>query len=476
MSLRNRIIPLHITLLAPLHIDTGARLMNDIDYYTHDDRSYIIDSDVALELALQRWSADRPSVEERRRQAEAQLEEEEQRLQRRRARNKSDIERFEGSLPRDRRTHEQQEQKLITEANAIKAKQAELKARRAALASQEEQEDSLLPEQLVNSSRFSDLFASELLQPSDLREPSLSNGRPLVRYPLEGAPATDEIYAQVKDGMDRPYLPGSSLKGAIRSALAWDLVDQQDVLRGEDLQRGAKMVDDRIDRDLFLGRIPQQQRMNSTVRDVMRLFRISDSTPLATPPTLLQVAMLGSSSQRNTRLAVEAMPEGAEVRATLQIERYGLESSVARRVIDFSDWRDRFTPEALAASCRRRAAALIRGEQDYFASFPQAAELTRFYDQLASQLANLDARSCMLPVGWGAGWRSKTLDDRLRGVGADDQLFADIVRRFRLKKHKSDTFRPGMRFPDSRKVVLFGERPARPLGWVQISFGAEVER
>lgn len=471
MSLRNRIIPLHITLLAPLHIDTGARLMNDIDYYTHDDRSYIIDSDVALELALQRWSADRPSAEERRRQAEAQLEEEEQRLQRRRARNKSDIERFEESPRRDRRTHEQQEQKLITEANAIKAKQAELKARRAALASQEEQEDSLLPEQLVNSSRFSDLFAAELLRPSDLH-----NGRPLVRYALDGAPTTDEIYAQVKDGMDRPYLPGSSLKGAIRSTLAWDRVDQQDVLGKVELQRGAKATDDRIDEALFLGRTSQQQRMNSTVRDVMRLLRISDSTPLATPPTLLQVAMLGSSSQRNTRLAVEAMPEGAEVRATLQIERYGLESSVARRVIDFSDWRDRFTPEALAASCRRRAAALIRDEQDYFASFPQAAELTRFYDQLASQLTNLDARSCMLPVGWGAGWRSKTLDDRLRGVGADDQLFADIVHRFRLKKHKSDTFRPGMRFPDSRKVVLFGGRPARPLGWVRISFGAEVER
>ena len=473
MSLRNRIIPLHITLLAPLHIDTGARLVSDIDYYSHDGRSYIIDSDVALELALQRWSADRPSAEERRRQAEAQLEEEEQRLQRRRARNKSDIERFEESPPRDRDKRAQQAQKLIAEADAIKAKQAELKARRTALASQEEQEDSPLPDQLVNSSRFSDLFAAELLQPSDLREPSLSNRRPLVRYPLDGAPATDEIYAQVKDGMDRPYLPGSSLKGAIRSALAWDLVDQQDVLGKVEL-REAKKADDRIDRDLFLGRATQQ--MNSTVRDVMRLLRISDSTPLATPPTLLQVAMLGSSSQRNTRLDVEAMPEGAEVRATLQIERYGLESSVASRVIDFSDWRTRFTPEALAASCRRRAAVLIRGEQDYFASFPQAAELTRFYDQLASQLANLDARSCMLPVGWGAGWRSKTLDDRLRGVGADDQLFADIVRRFRLKKHKSDTFRPGMRFPDSRKVVLFGERPARPLGWVQISFGAEVER
>lgn len=354
MSLRNRIIPLHITLLTPLHIDTGARLVNDIDYYTHDGRSYIIDSDAALERALQRWSADRPSAEERRWQAEAQLEEEEQRLQRRRVRNRSDIEQFDKSPPRDRRTYDQQEQKLITEADAIKAKQAELKTRRAALASQEEQEDSPLPDQLVNSSRFSDLFDAKLLQPSDLREPSLSNGRPLVRYPLEGAPTTGEIYAQVKDGMDRPYLPGSSLKGAIRSALAWDLVDQQDVLGKVEL-REAKKADDRIDRDLFLGRT--SQRMNDTVRDVMRLLRISDSTPLATPPTLLQVAMLGSSSQRNTRLAIEAMPEGAEVRATLQIERYGLESSVARGMIDFSDWRTRFTPEALAASCRRRAAA-----------------------------------------------------------------------------------------------------------------------
>ncbi len=474
MTLRNRVFPLTITLLSPLHIGTGQRLAAELDFHADNGSIYLLDSDVALDLALQRWAADRPSPAERRRQEEAQLEAEEQRLVQRRERNKREIEQFEQSPPRDRDKQAQQKRKLLTEANAIKAIRAELQARRAALASQEGLNDTVLPEQLINSSRFSDLFAANLLLLDDLRQRRTLAGRPLVRYALSGQGAS-EIYEQIKDPLDRPYLPGSSLKGAIRSALAWDLADRQGVSRSVELQRSAKVADDQIEDRIFLGR-ERGRQVNRTVRDVLRLLRISDSTPLTDPPDLLQIAMLGSSSQRNTRLAVEAIQEGAEVRATLQIERYGLESSVAHEVLDFSEWRARLTPEALAASCRRRATALIRGEQDYFASLPQAAELARFYDQLARQLADLDARSCMLPVGWGAGWRSKTLDDRLRGTGDGDQPFAAIVQRFRLKKHKSERFRLGGTFPDTRKVVLAAERPVRPLGWVQITFGAEEAR
>src|SRR5690606_27280724 len=60
--------------------------------------------------------------------------------------------------------------------------------------------------------------ASELLRPEDFHADS-----PLFRYVLPGEPRSQNpgsvLQEQIKDPWDRPYIPGSSLKGALRTAL-----------------------------------------------------------------------------------------------------------------------------------------------------------------------------------------------------------------------------------------------------------------
>jgi len=478
MMLRNRVFTLQITALTPLHIGTGTRLAADLDYYADGATTYMLDSDVALELALQRWEADRLSPDEQRRQAEAALDEDAARLLRRRERNVREIEAFPTSPPQDRRKllqWEQQQEKLRSEAGEVRAAMAQLKARRAALANQVFADSAGLPDALVGGSGFADLLKTDLLTLADIRARADVGGRPLVRYALDGRPAAGEIFEQIKDVADHMYLPGSSLKGAIRSALAWDLAPNRAARELMALTGGGeKTADNKIEEQIFLGR--DLRRMNATVRDVMRTLHVADSAPLAATPELLSVAIFRSASQRNARLAVEAIPAGAALRATLQVERYPFESAEARKVLEFGDWQARLAPEALAAACRRRAEALIAGEQAYFARFPEAAELVRFYKDLRDTLTALEPRSFVLPVGWGAGWRSKTLDDRLRGEGDADAPFVEAVRRFKLKKHKSPGFEPGGSFPDTRKLAMAGERPARPLGWLQVAISEERQR
>ncbi len=59
----------------------------------------------------------------------------------------------------------------------------------------------------------------KLLQESDYQNADL------FRYVLSGAPRSRQVDARmksfIKDVYDRPYIPGSSLKGALRTALAW---------------------------------------------------------------------------------------------------------------------------------------------------------------------------------------------------------------------------------------------------------------
>ncbi|HIE38648.1 MAG TPA: type III-A CRISPR-associated RAMP protein Csm5, partial [Anaerolineales bacterium] len=61
--------------------------------------------------------------------------------------------------------------------------------------------------------------AAELLTPSDFDDSAL------FRYVLQGEPGKTEgrVPEQIKDVYDRPYLPGSSLKGALRTLLAWGI-------------------------------------------------------------------------------------------------------------------------------------------------------------------------------------------------------------------------------------------------------------
>ncbi|RRR69839.1 MAG: type III-A CRISPR-associated RAMP protein Csm5 [Candidatus Viridilinea halotolerans] len=470
MKHTNQVCTLQIEVLAPLHISSGARLLPDVDYYSNAEHTYIIDSDVALDLAWQRWEAGQLSPEEQRRAAEEELTHGEERLVRRCDRYDRDLAQF-PKRPADRRKipdWEKRKDRLVEEKEAIKVEAARLKARHAELSQMEFMTEQGLPDELVANSGFADLLATKLLREEDLQSPPEGTLRPLVRYAMRGTPATGEIYEQIKDIADRPYMPGSSLKGAIRSALAWELAPQ---LAANELgilaSGGAKGADNRIEEGIFLGR--DLRRMNATVRDVMRTLHVGDSRALERGRIeLASVAIFRSQSQANARIALEVIPAGTQMEATLQIEQYPFTCGEALKVLDFGAWKERMQPAALAAICRRRAAALIEGEQSYFARLQAAAEVARFYQELKNRLAGMGPESFLLPLGWGAGWRSKTLDTRLRGEGAADEPFVQAVHTFKLKKHKSLNFQAGGDFPQTRKVVMAGERIMRPLGWVEV--------
>ncbi|MBW7886400.1 MAG: type III-A CRISPR-associated RAMP protein Csm5, partial [Caldilineaceae bacterium] len=77
-------------------------------------------------------------------------------------------------------------------------------------------DDLALAEQLARSK------PQELLKPEQY-----SPNSSLFRYVLDGAPRSKEpgaqLNEQLKDVFDHPYIPGTTLKGAIRTALAWHL-------------------------------------------------------------------------------------------------------------------------------------------------------------------------------------------------------------------------------------------------------------
>src|SRR5690606_18415556 len=99
---------------------------------------------------------------------------------------------------------------------------------------------------------------------------------PLFRYVLQGTPRSSaegaQVREQVKDAYDRPYLPGSSLKGALRTVLAWSIWRERKLQPdARQLQRRRAWAASSYEKAIF-GRSPNH--------DLLRALQVSDSQPL----------------------------------------------------------------------------------------------------------------------------------------------------------------------------------------------------
>ena len=303
----------------------------------------------------------------------------------------------------------------------------------------------------------------------EIRENSEVEGQSLVRYRLRGQLNLQDgnsINEQIKDVFGRAYIPGSSLKGAIRTALGWQLFKEHGLQARPPQGSGrpnSKTADDEYETRLFT----IAGDGNAVNRDVWRGLRVSDSTPL---DDALMLAPIRISKQARPGqepfdvLNVEAIPKDSQTTATIHLDEYLLGPLPQReRGLNYAAKADAL--RGFAAACRERGAALIDAELAYYRERNDRPLLQRFYQDLQGQAHALPETSFMLQLGWGAGWHSKTFDDRL---SENAPLFAEIVDAYRLQPQRKQPFTEGDLFPATRKLVLEGMQSAAPLGWVRV--------
>ncbi len=287
-----------------------------------------------------------------------------------------------------------------------------------------------------------------------------------------------ELLPLARDVEERPYLPGSSLKGAIRTALAYALVAEQLQQAGGDLaetaagQAIARSLDNpRARREWFARQLEialfQGERSFDPNRDLLRALRPHDSPPLDRSAAVAE--QVGIYALRNGQLRlrgpgnrwlVETLPEGTRFRLAVDAERglfrsgqEGLPSALEARL----------TLERLLEDCRRFAAALARAEAVFYRQ-GNVQPLARFYAELQRRIEQAGPGEAYLQLGWGTGWTAKTIGLLLRGRPE----LTSLVQRFRLDRGRGS--RP---FPKTRRLVERGGRPALPLGWVRLRLLSE---
>lgn len=304
--------------------------------------------------------------------------------------------------------------------------------------------------------------ASSLLGPGDLRPDS-----PFVRYTLRGGAAVERLHEQMKDAHGRVYLPGSSLKGALRNALMTYAASHQS-FSAQALDGEPKFAAQNWERQVF-GNQPQN--------DLLRLLQVADSTPLPLAPSPLEVlpvrVFTDAREDEGSPIEAEVISSGQSFETTLTIDELTLQYASDPRL----NWQERqfwllnLLPVLQAVNRRRideeLAAVQARG-------FVQTGQ---FYADLKTQADALDGKNAvLLQLGWGTGWIGMTI------AAALDKATVDHLRtKYKLgkpqgwKDSEKGPWSPDLEqpYPKSRRLKAVkstvGDLADLPLGWVKLT-------
>ncbi|MCS7259675.1 MAG: type III-A CRISPR-associated RAMP protein Csm5 [Anaerolineae bacterium] len=329
-------------------------------------------------------------------------------------------------------------------------------------------EAALLDAQLTDDPRLADQLAetppAQLLRAHDFDPQSR-----FFRYVIKGTPRSTApgavLREQLKDAYDRPYLPGTTVKGAIRTALAWTAWRSLK-LRPERarLERDRRFAAQWYEQELF-----SEHSGKAPNKDTLRALHISDSQPVAPERLILVNArVLNRRGTLGAPIELEALRPETELQLIVKVDRV-LFSQWARQYglhLRLGDLLDQL-PQVLRAYGEHR----LRRELELLKDAPNSGRLVRLYKEW--QQEPLADNEFLLQLGWGTGWEAKTFGSHLQS----DPEFMETLLRDPNYKMTRGRRQPGDPFPKSRRVLVKVERspngqmremPVVPLGWVLV--------
>lgn len=288
------------------------------------------------------------------------------------------------------------------------------------------------------------------------------NNAEFIRYSLKGVPRSAKTDARVKsfikDIHDRPYIPGSSLKGALRTALAWTGWQETKVSLNDITGRSRAWAGQPLERKIF-GANPNL--------DLLRALHVSDlNGPQSAGGRLVLVnAQVLTKKSMGSPIELEAVAGEVPFNGTLTIDD-ALFSPMAEDILHFSN-RKHWLDELMKRTQAHSAARINELAHWFESSSENFHAVAKFYRTLSN--AKIADNQALVQIGWGSGWDGKTFWTHLQ---QDKTRFERIVQDYRLHKavKNSPPRKPGDEFPRSKRAAVVIRNGvasvAAPFGWV----------
>ena len=326
----------------------------------------------------------------------------------------------------------------------------------------------------------------------------------------------------IKTG-DLPYIPGSSMKGAIRTAILWKalndpriLEDAQEIIRTQG-RVNPKKADEGIEKIVF-GRNPNY--------DILRALQVSDSKITTMNNLELSKVVILSDTRDGygwktfrgkksfinhdyddaTPIFIEALKPGITLTGTLKIDNWLLRGEGERIAEELQFNGKQYLIEDVAMNCKEYAKDFIAGEIKFFARYSGDAlrRIVEFYKTLGEEVKNLSEKEFLLHISWGSGWHGMTIGELfdvkdVEMLRRNFDLGKNIKRSFCKKcntqlvtERSEDRYHdycPNCRrhirrydqdqkivkmiwpFPKTRRLVFENGKPEYPLGWLKLRIG-----
>jgi CRISPR-associated protein Csm5 len=273
-------------------------------------------------------------------------------------------------------------------------------------------------------------------------------------------------------GLDGPYLPGSAIKGALRTGVLFACWGD-----GEPPQMD--------DRDWNRpGEAAEEQALGAGSTSYMRAIAVGDSQPInvaALKLYLLRVSTLvargpgrfelgwkqsprGSVAAKqvgeSTPLFAEMAAPGTVFEGVWRENAFLAQPEIARAL----HWKEPATGARILAAANRFAGRMLAIQKQYavWAGLPL---LQQSVEHLETWLAHVQTTgsACLLSLGWGSGLLAKT-----GWLETDNEAYRKALQQVPLYTRALTT---GLPFPKTRRIVFLENQPATLPGWAALEVG-----
>ena len=292
----------------------------------------------------------------------------------------------------------------------------------------------------------------------------LAQSAALRRIPFESpaySPIWDRAFARdlfiptFLKGAQGHYLPGSALRGALRTALVHKQWSEQGPKLFEIWQK--QFQTERGYR--YAAQAEESVAVGQRGQDRLRAFAVSDSQPIPSESFRIYLTRTAKLVKKGEGFGVDWKP--APTFAEMAIPGTLFEGPWKEKPLT----RNALTSRSLSTAANLWAAHQLAIQKQY-AERSGLPILNQILTELEKRLEAIQGsdRGCLLQIGWGGGFSSKAaLGD------TTDNAYRDVLKRMPFYASALAT---GLPFPKTRRVVYLENTPAALPGWIHLEWTA----